>query len=77
MTCVAHHWLLESSGITNVPARCKRCNATKTFNASGIPVDDWTGTTSAWVLADPKRTAASRARGAAAQKKAHMKRATK
>ena len=72
MTCVAHHWLL-ADGITNVPARCKRCNATKTFNASGIPTDDWTGTTSAYVLADPKRTAASRARGAAKQKKAHMK----
>lgn len=61
MTCVAHHWLL-ADGLTNVLWRCLRWGEERMFNASGIPTDDWTGTTSAYVLADPKRTAASRAR---------------
>ena len=64
-----HHWVCEGSSARDVHARCKVCGATKVFNAMGNLDDGWTGTTSEYVRSDPKRTAISRARGAAKRRR--------
>ena len=68
MTCV-HWWVCEGSSARSVPAQCKLCGMTRVFKEVGDLDDGWTGTTSEYVRADPKRTQISRQRGANAQQK--------